>query len=431
MTKRVGVVTHDEMKKHCTFHEHPERPERIESIMKELAAQELLQKCISLPCREATTEELTFIHSVEYVTRVDESVAICKELEDGESHYLDPADKDCFLNEFTARAARLATGGLIDLVEKVMNDELDSGMAIIRPPGHHAEENKCMGFCFFNSVAVAAKVIQQKFNLQKVMIVDWDVHHGNGTQHLLENDNSILYFSVHRHDNGNFYPIGNSGSPEQIGKGLGAGFSVNVGWPRDGMGDAEYLSCFYNIVLPIAHQFEPDLILVSAGFDCALGDPLGHCNVTEEAFGHLTQLVLSCQKRGKVVLALEGGYNLHSLSKSCAQCISVLLGAPPSSLHSLPKVLMEGCPEDKPLTVSSQQKYKLADPALDAVKTMLATISAHKEHWVLEHEESVLNELAVKLKPLEEVKQKELKKAQRKKEKALRRLTRWEMQFRR
>ncbi|KAK5885625.1 hypothetical protein CesoFtcFv8_019320 [Champsocephalus esox] len=224
-------------------------------------------------------------------------------------------DSDTVWNEMHSSAAvRMAVGSVIELAFRVAAGELKNGFAVVRPPGHHAEESTAMGFCFFNSVAITAKLLQQKLGVGKILIVDWDIHHGNGTQQAFYSDPSVLYVSLHRYDDGNFFP--GSGAPEEVGSAAGVGFNVNIAWTggvEPPMGDVEYLTAFRSIVMPVAQQFSPDVVLVSAGFDAVEGhqSPLGGYNVSAKCFGQLTQLLMDLAG-GRVVLALEGGARPHS-----------------------------------------------------------------------------------------------------------------------
>ncbi|KTG42948.1 hypothetical protein cypCar_00027437, partial [Cyprinus carpio] len=238
-------------------------------------------------------------------------------------------DSDTVWNEVhSSSAARLAVGSVVELVFKVASGELKNGFAVVRPPGHHAEESTPMGFCYFNSVAIAAKLLQQRLNVSKILIVDWDVHHGNGTQQAFYDDPRVLYISLHRYDDGNFFP--GSGAPEEVGSGPGVGFNVNVaftGGLDPPMGDAEYLAAFRTVVMPIASEFAPDLVLVSAGFDAVEGHPppLGGYKLTSRCLGHLTKQLMGLAG-GRVVLALEGGHDLRAICDASEACVSALLG---------------------------------------------------------------------------------------------------------
>ena len=197
----------------------------------------------------------------------------------------------------------MAAGCLIYMVYAVVKRILRNGFAIIRPPGHHAEIDKAMGFCFFNNVAVAARLAQRKLGVKRVLIVDWDVHHGNGTQDIFKDDPSVLYISLHRYDNGKFYPGGDEPAATSVGIGAGEGTSVNIPW--NGVqsappGDIEYLSAFIHIINPIAREFAPDLVMVSAGFDCAVGD-MGGCNVTTEVRIYITHRHINKVKHTKYI----------------------------------------------------------------------------------------------------------------------------------
>lgn len=240
-----------------------------------------------------------------------------------------------YVNEHSAYAARLSCGGAIELCDAVASGRIKNGFAIVRPPGHHAEPQKSMGFCFFNNVAVATQVVMQRHaSIKKVLILDWDVHHGNGTQRVFENDPNVLYISIHRYDeDGSFYPGSTYGDYTSVGSGDGAGYSVNVPWPTKGMGDADYLYAFYHLIMPIAQQFAPDLVIISAGFDAAEGDRIGECKVTPGGYAQMTHLLNSlCD--GKVAVVLEGGYDPDAVASSAVAVTDVLLNlnrAPPRS----------------------------------------------------------------------------------------------------
>lgn len=231
-----------------------------------------------------------------------------------------------YLNEHSAYAARLSCGGAIEMCDAIASGRIRNGFAVIRPPGHHAEPHKSMGFCFFNNVAVATRIIQQRHqNIKKILILDWDVHHGNGTQRAFEDDADVLYISLHRYDeDGSFYPGSTYGNYDSAGTGPGLGRSVNVPWPVHGMGDADYLYAFHHLVMPIAQEFAPDFVIVSAGFDAAEGDPIGLNRVSPGGFAQMTHLLTSlCD--GKVAVVLEGGYNPDAVANSAVAVTDVLL----------------------------------------------------------------------------------------------------------
>ncbi|KAJ3592582.1 hypothetical protein NHX12_007709, partial [Muraenolepis orangiensis] len=252
-------------------------------------------------------------------------------------------DSDTIWNDVhSSSAARLAVGSVVELVFKVASGEIKNGFAVVRPPGHHAEESTPMGFCYFNSVAIAAKLLQQRLSVNKILIVDWDVHHGNGTQQAFYGDPNVLYLSLHRYDDGNFFP--GSGAPDEVGTGAGVGFNVNMaftGGLEPPMGDADYLAAFSNtpewllttgdvtrtVVMPIANEFAPDVVLVSSGFDAVEGHapPLGGYRLTAKCFGYLTRQLMGLAG-GRVVLALEGGHDLTAICDASEACVSALLG---------------------------------------------------------------------------------------------------------
>ncbi|KAL7004823.1 Histone deacetylase hda1 [Cystobasidiomycetes sp. EMM_F5] len=239
-----------------------------------------------------------------------------------------------FVNEHTALCARLSLGGVIESCRAVAEDRIQNAFAIVRPPGHHSEPEHAMGFCFYNNVAVAAqylKALYKEKGIRRILILDWDVHHGNGTQRAFWTDPDVLYISLHRYDNGTFYPGGSYGAMNMTGGGLGNGKSVNIPWSCGEVKDADYLHAFQKIVMPIAHEFAPDFVLVSAGYDAAEGDPLGGCEVTPAGYAHMTYM-LSALAKGRLVLALEGGYNVDVIATSALACVRVMLGELPPEL---------------------------------------------------------------------------------------------------
>lgn len=218
----------------------------------------------------------------------------------------------------------------------MLNEGSRSGVCIVRPPGHHAESDLPHGFCIFNNVAIAAQYAISSHDLKRILIVDWDVHHGNGTQHIFENNPRVLYVSLHRYDNGMFFPRSEDANYTVVGSGAGEGFNVNIPWNKKGMGDMEYMTAFQTIIMPIAYEFDPELVLISAGFDAAVGDPLGGCKVSPEGYGYFTHW-LSSLANGRVILCLEGGYNVNSISYAMTMCTKALLGDPLPMLQTNPR----------------------------------------------------------------------------------------------
>ncbi|XP_023565584.1 histone deacetylase 9 isoform X7 [Octodon degus] len=321
---------------------HPEHAGRIQSIWSRLQETGLLNKCERIQGRKASLEEIQLVHSEHHSLLYGTSPLDGQKLDprillgDDSQKFFSSlpcgglgVDSDTIWNELhSSGAARMAVGCVIELASKVASGELKNGFAVVRPPGHHAEESAAMGFCFFNSVAITAKYLQDQLNISKILIVDLDVHHGNGTQQAFYADPSILYISLHRYDEGNFFP--GSGAPNEVGTGLGEGYNINIAWTGGldpPMGDVEYLEAFRTVVMPVAKEFDPNMVLVSAGFDALEGHtpPLGGYRVTAKCFGHLTKQLMTLVD-GRVVLALEGGHDLTAICDAAEACVNALLG---------------------------------------------------------------------------------------------------------
>ncbi|XP_073073957.1 histone deacetylase 4 isoform X2 [Manis javanica] len=374
-----GLVYDTLMLKHqCTCgntNSHPEHAGRIQSIWSRLQETGLRGKCECIRGRKATLEELQTVHSEAHTLLYGTNPLNRQKLDSKKllgsltSVFVRlpcggvGVDSDTIWNEVhSSGAARLAVGCVVELVFKVATGELKNGFAVVRPPGHHAEESTPMGFCYFNSIAVAAKLLQQRLNVSKTLIVDWDVHHGNGTQQAFYGDPSVLYISLHRYDDGNFFP--GSGAPDEVGTGPGVGFNVNVaftGGLDPPMGDAEYLAAFRTVVMPIANEFAPDVVLVSSGFDAVEGHPtpLGGYHLSAKCFGYLTKQLMGLAG-GRIVLALEGGHDLTAICDASEACVSALLG---NELDPLPEKVL-------------QQR-----PNANAVRSMEKVIEIHSQYW--------------------------------------------------
>uniref|UniRef100_A0A2S2P6Q3 Histone deacetylase 6 n=1 Tax=Schizaphis graminum TaxID=13262 RepID=A0A2S2P6Q3_SCHGA len=302
---------------------HPECPGRISAILNMFNEFQLTNRLLILPSRKAEESELLLAHSKEHIDEMSNLYKLSpSELSEKEKCY-----DSVYLTADTYKVSTLASGCLLQVVDSVLNNESASGVAVIRPPGHHAELDIACGFCIFNSVAIAASYALNKYGLKRILILDWDIHFGNGTMRAFSSDPRVLYISIHRYQNAKFFPCSEEGSHKVIGSGSGEGYTINIPWNKNGMGDAEYISVMQNIILPIAYEFCPELVLVSAGFDAAVGDPLGGCKVTPECYGHLTHF-LSSLANGKVILALEGGYNIDAVSYCMTMCTKALLGDP-------------------------------------------------------------------------------------------------------
>uniref|UniRef100_A0A4W5PZK2 Histone deacetylase n=1 Tax=Hucho hucho TaxID=62062 RepID=A0A4W5PZK2_9TELE len=375
-----GLVYDTFMLKHQCMcgntHIHPEHAGRIQSVWSRLQETGLLGRCERIRGRKATLDEIQTVHS-EYHTLLYGTSPLNRQKLDSKK-LLGPisqkmyavlpcggigVDSDTVWNEMhSSGAVRMAVGCVIELAFKVAAGELKNGFAVVRPPGHHAEESTAMGFCFFNSVAITAKLLQQKLGVSKILIVDWDIHHGNGTQQAFYNDPNVLYISMHRYDDGNFFP--GSGAPEEVGVGPGVGFNTNIAWTggvEPPMGDVEYLTAFRTVVMPIANEFSPDVVLVSAGFDAVEGhqSPLGGYNVTAKCFGHLTKQLMKLAG-GRVVLALEGGHDLTAICDASESCVAALLG---DEFDPLPQAVL-------------QQK-----PCPKAAASLERVIEIQSKHW--------------------------------------------------
>ncbi len=299
----LAIIKDDRYREHTAGPAHPESPNRLR-VIHELIDSDFSSLPLISP-RLATSDELALIHDPFYIQTVAAT--------EGRSHsQLDP---DTGTSARSYEIARLAAGGLLNAVDELLspNSELKAPNAVfafVRPPGHHAEADHAMGFCLFNNIAIAAAYAKKQHGIKKILIVDWDLHHGNGTQHAFYDDPSVLFFSSHQFP---YYP--GSGNFDQAGSGAGEGFTVNAPFPA-GFGDEEYIRVYSEILKPIATEFKPELVLVSAGFDPYIADPLGGMGVTGAGFGALASIVRNIAERtccGKVLLTLEGGYNPDGL----------------------------------------------------------------------------------------------------------------------
>jgi acetoin utilization deacetylase AcuC-like enzyme len=306
------LIHSERFAEHQTPPGHPERPERAE-VMDVVAGRWRERGTEIIAPRAATHEQLARVHDPDYLRRISETA--------GRALALDP---DTYTSPESQEIALLAAGAAVDAVERVMAGSHRSAMALVRPPGHHAERNRAMGFCLYNNVAVAAAHARAG-GASRVAIVDYDVHHGNGTQHIFEADPHVLYVSTHQYP---YYP--GTGSADEVGIGRGGGFTVNL--PIEaGAVDDDYQLVFSSVVIPVLLQFEPDLLLVSAGFDAHARDPLGGMRLSTAAFGAMTadlrRVAEECC-RGRLVAVTEGGYDLHALAGS-VDAVLEALSAPP------------------------------------------------------------------------------------------------------
>ncbi len=301
-------------KQHLTGEGHPERPERFDAVVSSIERAGLMATLAKIESRAAAEEEILYCHSRDYIEVVKRDLAHgARELSTGDTN-VSPRSLDVALR---------AVGGVINAVDAVVSGKARNAFCVVRPPGHHARPNQGMGFCVFNNIAIAARHAQRKHKVERVLIADWDVHHGNGTQDIFYADGSVFFCSTHQHP---WYP--GTGRPEETGEGPGKGTTLNCPFPA-GSGRNEILGAFRKKLLPAADKFKPDLVMISAGFDSRLGDPLGRFTLTDEDFAELTTLMLEVadkHARGRLVSVLEGGYNLSGLASAATAHLKTLQG---------------------------------------------------------------------------------------------------------
>lgn len=309
----VGLVLDPLFEDHDTGPGHPERPERLKSIREALKAAGLVDACSPVALEPAGDDLLSLVHDPAHIRRVEEACSGGERLIDAMDTAVCPE---------SAAIARQAAGSLVSLSERVARGGLDRGLAVVRPPGHHAERDLAMGFCLFNNVAVAARNLIENAGCSRVLVVDWDVHHGNGTQHIFEDQGDVFFFSVHQSP---LYP--GTGARSEIGRGEGVGKTLNVPLPA-GAGDGPFLDALRDELVPAAEAFRPDFVLISAGFDAHRADPLANLEVTTEAFAEATRIVRRLADNvadGKLVSVTEGGYDLFALAQSTTAHLRALL----------------------------------------------------------------------------------------------------------
>lgn len=302
-------------RQHMPGEGHPERPERLEAVGEALEREGLTKQMSRVAPRPAKDDELAAVHAREYIDLVRREITRGnRDLSTGDTA-VSPRSLDVALN---------AAGGVLNAVDAVFDGRARNAFCAVRPPGHHATPTRGMGFCIFNSIAVAARYAQRRHGAERVLIVDWDVHHGNGTQDTFWRDGSVLFFSTHQYP---WYP--GTGAADERGEGKGKGLIVNCPFGA-GSGRPEIYGAFREHLMPAAETFRPDLVLISAGFDSRIGDPLGRFRLTDEDFADLTRLLLDIAEKhsgGRIVSVLEGGYSLEGLAAGVVSHVRTLLRA--------------------------------------------------------------------------------------------------------
>jgi acetoin utilization deacetylase AcuC-like enzyme len=308
-----GLVSDEISRCHVPTGRRPECPQRYDAVLGALKKSSQFSALKPYQPRPATDEEILTCHSRDYLVRVR------RDIESGASRL---STGDTFVCRQSLKAAHYASGAACVAVDAVLNGEAKNAFCLTRPPGHHATADRGMGFCLFNNAAIAARYAQRKHDLGKVLIIDWDVHHGNGSQDIFYDDGSVFYFSTHQHP---WYPW-KWGRREETGHGKGLGTNLNCPMPR-GSGRKEFMSAFHDQLAPAIVHFKPELMILSAGFDARHGDPLGRLELTDKDYSDLTDLVLEMAHHhtdGRMVSILEGGYNLAGLATAAAAHVSRL-----------------------------------------------------------------------------------------------------------
>lgn len=302
--KPLGFVYHEDFLKHDTGPGHPERPDRLKAIVARLNQSDIFQNIRQLRPVPASPDWIQKVHPISYIQTIERRCLAGETLLDsGDTHVC----KESY------GIALLAAGGVLRAIDEVMAGNSTRIFCAVRPPGHHAETETVMGFCLFNNVAIGARYAQHKYAIGRIAILDWDVHHGNGTQEIFWRDPSVLYISTHQ------YPLWpGTGASNEIGEGAGEGFTLNCPM-RPGSGEAEFIDAFENRILPALHKFRPELLIISAGFDAHAADPLANISLTEGSFAKFTQFASEIATKycnGRIVSVLEGGYDLDALARS-------------------------------------------------------------------------------------------------------------------
>ena len=312
---KTGFLYDERYQQHETGKYHPEVPNRLVRIYQGIEAAGLLPKLIPLTASPADLKWIELVHDRPYIERFE------KACQAGENRFDSPDNQMC---SKTYEIALLAVGGILDAADKVMDGTLDNAFCAVRPPGHHAETNKAMGFCYFNNVAVAARYLQNQYRISRVGIIDFDVHHGNGTQHIFEGDSTVYYYSIHEHPS---FAYPGTGREFENGKDFGFGFTKNSP-VLPGQGDKEYMDLVQRDFVPAFKQFNPEVILVSAGFDAHKDDEMSDINLSTDGFSWIMKTIMEMARqsaKGRIISVLEGGYCLRRLPELAANHVEILL----------------------------------------------------------------------------------------------------------
>jgi acetoin utilization deacetylase AcuC-like enzyme len=317
MRRNTGLVYDEQYLRHRPGEWHPERPARLEAIMQRLNDTGLQEELTLIRPYQAPIPWIEKLHDPDYIKRFQTAC---------EKGYTIFGVPDCGISPESFDIALLAVGGVFAAIENIMSGMVQNAFCAVRPPGHHAEHNRALGFCFFNNIALGAVYLLENCGLERVAIIDWDVHHGNGTQHMFESDPRVFYLSLHE-DPASCYP--GTGRRQEEGKGKGKGFTLNLPMPG-GSGDEEYLGALEQEGLPRLREFAPQFVLISAGFDAHEDDPLAHQNLSRDAYKKMGEMLFQLAQdhaEGRLISVLEGGYNLTVLANCVEDHLRLLLGS--------------------------------------------------------------------------------------------------------
>ena len=313
MSRKTAILTDRLFLEHDPGYDHVERPERLSTILQALEQPETRTGFLFPECQPARYEDLCLNHTPAYIQRVAETAG----------KQFDVLDPDTHTSPQSYAAACLAAGAVIEGITLVARGQADNAAALVRPPGHHAEAGHSSGFCLFNNIAIGARYGLKHLGMERILIVDWDLHHGNGTQHSFEESDQVLYFSTHQSP---CFP--GTGGLGEVGRGHGEGYTVNVPLPG-GQNDDAFARIFNELLVPVARKFQPDCIMVSAGYDIHYSDPLGGMVVTTDGFAYMTRVLTELAGElcnGRLVLVLEGGYNLAGLTEGVLATLREMAG---------------------------------------------------------------------------------------------------------